>query len=102
MIRNFLAYELAIELHRKTQEIELKHYMKDQLLRASQSVVLNLAEGSAKPTKRDKARFYAIAFGSIREIQAIFDLIQIKDDEILDLADHIAACVYKLSYPRKP
>ncbi|MEW6055760.1 MAG: four helix bundle protein [Bdellovibrionota bacterium] len=73
-----------------------------QCLNLLSRVVLNLAEGSAKPTQRDKARFYAIAFGSIREIQAIFNLIEIKDKETLDLADHIAACVYKLSYPKKP
>jgi len=47
--------------------MELKRYTKDQLQRASQSVVLNLAEGSGKPTSRDRARFYAIAFGSIHK-----------------------------------
>ncbi|MEW6055702.1 MAG: four helix bundle protein [Bdellovibrionota bacterium] len=100
MIKGFLAYELAIQLNRKIVQIELKGSMRDQIERASQSVVLNLAEGSAKPTKRDKIRFYAIAFGSIREIQAGFDLIQLKDAQILDLADHIAACLYKLTYPK--
>ena len=98
MIRNFLAYELAKKLHRKVEAMQLKHQTKDQLFRASQSIVLNLAEGSAKPTKRDKARFYAIAFGSTREVQAIFELIELKDAETLDLADHIAACLYKLTY----
>lgn len=38
------------------------------------SAVLNLAEGAAKPTKADKRRFYAIAYGSIRETQAILRL----------------------------
>ena len=101
MIRNFLAYDLAIQLHRKVETIELKHHVKDQLIRASQSVVLNLAEGSAKPTQKDKVRFYAIAFGSIREVQAVFELIQLKDAAAHDLADHIAACLYRLTYTQK-
>jgi four helix bundle protein len=78
----------------------LKYSLKDQLERASQSVILNLAEGSAKPTKADKRRFYAIAFGSIREIQAVFDIIKLNDEKTNDLADHIAACVYRLLYSK--
>ena len=100
MIRNFLAYELALKLYRKVEAMPLKHNIKDQLVRASQSIVLNLAEGSAKPTKPDKKRFYAIAFGSTKEVQAVFDIIDLKDEETLDLVDHIAACLYKLTYPR--
>lgn len=98
MIRNFLAYELALKLHRKVEVMQLKHPIKDQLNRASLSVVLNLAEGSAKPTQPDKRRFYAIAFGSAREVQAAFDIIDLKDEQTLDLVDHVAACLYKLTY----
>src|SRR5690348_7545013 len=98
MIKNFLAYDLAVELHSKVETIQLKHSMKDQLERAAQSVVLNLAEGSAKPTRRDQLRFYSIAFGSVKEIQAVFDLIHLEDAKTLDLADHIAACLYRLIY----
>ena len=100
MIRNFLAYELALKLYRKVEVMPLKHNIKDQLVRASQSIVLNLAEGSAKSTAKDKRRFYAIAFGSTKEVQAAFDIINLKDEEILDLVDHIAACLYKLTYLR--
>jgi four helix bundle protein len=82
--------------------MKLKHHVKDQLERASQSVVLNLAEGSGKPTRRDQARFYAIAFGSIREVQAVFDLIRLEDAATVDLADHVAACVYRLLHSRSP
>jgi len=98
MIKGFIAYDLAIQLHRKVETLELKYSLKDQLMRAAQSVVLNLAEGSGKPTKKDKARFYAISFGSIKEVQAVFDIISLNDAEIIDLADHVAACVYKLTY----
>ncbi|MEW6056190.1 MAG: four helix bundle protein [Bdellovibrionota bacterium] len=102
MIQNFQAYELALQLYRKVEVIELKHHLKDQLMRASQSVVLNLAEGSAKPTWKDKTRFYAIAFGSIREVQAVFDLISLEDAETLKLTDRIAGCLYRLTYRNRP
>ncbi len=95
-MKNFVAFELAVELHGKVEVIGLKGNLKDQLERAASSVVLNLAEGSAKPTQRDRAKFYATAFGSIREVQAVFRLIRLQDAGVLDLADHIAACVFKL------
>src|SRR5271154_2752976 len=102
MIKNFLAYDLALKLHRKTETLELRYSLKDQLNRASQSVILNLAEGSGKPSPRDKRRFYAIAFGSTREVQAIFDIINLNDREMLDLVDHLAACLYRLAYRPRP
>jgi four helix bundle protein len=63
-------------------------------------VVLNLSEGSAKPTWPDKARFYAIAFGSLRETQSIIDLLDDEqcDAKLRDQLDHLAACLYKLAY----
>lgn len=102
MIRNFQTYDLAVQLYRKVQTIETPPYSRDQLIRAAQSVVLNLSEGSAKPTPKEKARFYAIAFGSIREVQALFDLALVEDKKLLDLVDHVAACTYRLAYPRRP
>ena len=100
MIKNFTAYNLAIQLHRHVETMGLKASLQDQVQRASESVVLNLAEGSAKPTKRDKQRFYAIAFGSVREIQAVFDITQPTDKRVIELADRVAAIIYRLTYPR--
>ena len=37
---------------------------KDQLLRASQSIPLNIAEGNGKATNPDRRRFFEIARGS--------------------------------------
>lgn len=70
--------------------------MKDQLMRAASSITLNLAEGSAKPSRKERLRYYSIAFGSIREIQAI---IRLEELASLDLrADHLAASLYKLAH----
>ena len=58
---------------------------KDQLRRASFSIMLNIAEGSGRFTNPDKRHFYVIARGSAFECVAIFDYL--KDmDMISDIA----------------
>jgi four helix bundle protein len=48
--------------------------LRDQLLRASSSVVLNVAEGFASTSRGVKRRHYEIARGSAVECIAIIDL----------------------------
>ena len=52
-----------------------RHYwpVSSQLLRASMSVMLNLAEGSGEYATREKARFYRIAKRSGTECGALLD-----------------------------
>jgi four helix bundle protein len=45
--------------------------LRDQLSRASVSIVLNVAEGAGRRSRRDKARFYSMARGSAAECGAI-------------------------------
>jgi len=49
--------------------------LRDQLDRASVSIVLNVAEGAGRLSGPDKARFYAMARGSGTECAAIVDLV---------------------------
>ena len=49
--------------------------LRDQLERASLSVVLNTAEGAGRRSRKDKRRHYAIARGSAMESAAIVDVI---------------------------
>ena len=51
-----------------------KHSLLDQLLRASTSVVLNIAEGAGEYAPREKARFYRMARRSATECAAIMDV----------------------------
>jgi four helix bundle protein len=85
---------LAKSLHKECVKLNLPYYMQDQLNRASLSAALNLAEGSAKPTVADKKRFYNIAFGSAREVQAVLDLAD--NNTLADKADHLCACICRL------
>ena len=62
--------------------------------RVASSIVLNLAEGSAKPTAKDRKKFYYISLGSLREVQAILDIIN--HTELTKQADKLGAYLYKL------
>ena len=62
---------------------------KDQLLRASQSIPLNIAEGNGKATDPDRRRFFEIARGSTLECAAIQDVLEICG--VLSTQDNVQA-----------
>lgn len=95
-LQNFRSYQLAVEFHRSATRASLPAYLRDQFLRASSSVALNLAEGSAKPTVKDRMKFYRIALGSLRECQAVLDLVPQRDGMLVTRADQLGACLYRL------
>lgn len=100
MLENFTAFQIAKKYYWKCKTLKLPRFLQEQLLRASSSIGLNLAEGSGKRTPADQRRFYAIAFGSLRECQAILELEQINDTELKDLGNQLGAILFTLS--RKP
>lgn len=53
--------------------------LKDQLRRASTSIILNIAEGSGKFAKNDKKNFYIIARGSVNECVAILRILKLQN-----------------------
>jgi len=55
----------------------------DQLGRASYSVVLNIAEGSAKYTKADRKNFFTVSRASVFECVAILDILK-REEKIND------------------
>jgi four helix bundle protein len=50
-------------------------HLRDQLDRASASIVLNVAEGAGRRSGPDRARFFTIARGSATECAAVLDLL---------------------------
>ena len=61
--------------------------LKDQLKRASLSIVLNIAEGAGKFSKNDKKNFYVISKGSVNECVAIIRILRIENlisDELFE------------------
>ncbi len=57
------------------KETKLDPTTKDQLRRASFSIVLNLAEGSGRFSKADRKNFFVIARSSVFECVAILDVL---------------------------
>jgi len=73
-------YALALELHAfaASKVPTLSRVLRDQLERASLSVVLNVAEGGGRRSRKDKARHYTYARGSATEVAASFDVLKIR------------------------
>jgi four helix bundle protein len=73
------AYRVAVEFQLLAASIGAGRRLgalRDQLDRASVSIVLNVAEGSGRFAPADKAHFYLIARGSAMECLAAVSLLQ--------------------------
>ncbi len=55
----------------------IRPHARDQLLRASQSIPLHIAEGNGKATGADRRRFFEIARSSALECAAIQDVLEV-------------------------
>ena len=73
-------YHLALEFHGRAASFALRgdSVLRDQLRRASLSVVLNIAEGAGRRSKAQKRHFYGIARGSAMESAAIVDVLRVR------------------------
>ena len=77
---NFPVYKKILAVVRDINSMCLKikgaehRFLKDQIKRASSSILLNLAEGSVKWSKKDKANYYRISQASACESIAALDV----------------------------
>ena len=70
-------FRVAVEFQAIAAQIGTKASaaLRDQFERASVSIVLNIAEGAGRRSKRDKARFYSIARGSAMECGGVLAIL---------------------------
>jgi four helix bundle protein len=75
-------YRLSVEVARWAATVPVpshRRHLRDQLARAADSVVLNLAEGSGHPRGAARWNHYRIARGSAAEVCAVLDLLRPRD-----------------------
>jgi len=94
MLQKFKTYNLAVQFYHNACKLHVKSPMKSQFQRAVLSIVLNLEEGSAKSSDKDRKKFYEISLGSLREVKAILSLIH--HQRLIKEADKLGAFLYKL------
>ena len=81
IFEKFPVYKLALDFTKSTDSLlresnlPKNSRLSDQLIRASLSIPLNIAEGAGRFHKADKRNFYVIARGSVFECVAIFDIL---------------------------
>ena len=97
MLSSFRCYVIAVEFFHLAQKLKLRRPLRDQMDRASSSIALHLAEGYGKTSFQEKQKFYVGALASTRECQAILELAQTKQADILMVADRLGASIYKLT-----
>ncbi len=97
-----LHYRYSVQIARRRG---VNRFVSDQLLRASLSVPLNIAEGCGKFSKADRRNYFVIARASVYECAAIVDILS--DEEVIsgdistnyvESANQISRMLYKMIY----
>ena len=87
------AEDLTIHIYRVTRTIRGARGLSDQLLRAAVSVPINIVEGNAHSSPRERARFLGYAIASVWEVeghvQLSLDLAMISTNEYRALLEEI-------------
>ncbi len=74
-----IAYQKARDVNKKIQKLliekKISAFLRDQLYRASISMVINIAEGTGKLSKNDRKNFYVISRGSVFECASLLEML---------------------------
>ena len=74
-------YQLSLKFHLGVMTLLPQRgspALRDQLERASISIILNIAEGAGRRTTADRRRYFVIAQGSTYECAAILDILRLR------------------------
>ena len=82
MPSEFRTKNLAIEFARLCLKLKVPFSLQDQLHRAACSIPLNLSEGSARHTPKDRHKFYRTALGSFREVETLLEILKITENDL--------------------
>jgi len=81
---------------------EIDKNIKDQLRRASMSIILNIAEWAGKFSKKEKKNFYTISKGSAYECVAIIRIIKLENNiskrDFLDIYNDFIEIIKMLTW----
>jgi len=75
-------YQLALKFnefaYKICSKLDYRLDIRSQLDRASNSIVLNIAEGNGKYSKKDRCRFFDISIGSSFESAGCLDILNVR------------------------
>jgi four helix bundle protein len=76
-----VSLQLVTEVYRLAAQLPAveRYGIATQIRRAALSIPLNIAEGFGRRTRREFARFLAIAEGSLREVQTLVEIVALLD-----------------------
>lgn len=95
------AHLLVLEVYKTTKLFpkEEQYSLVDQIRRAAISIVSNIAEGFSRESYKEKVQFYAIARGSLTEVQSqllVARDLEFMDKKIFDETEYLVISVNKL------
>ena len=99
---NLDVYKMAYAVNQKTYRLlkgnkTIPGYAKDQLGRASLSIMLNIAEGSAKFSNKDRRNFYVTARGSTFECASLAAFLKDENEISTDIFEEVSKTYDSLS-----
>jgi four helix bundle protein len=71
--------------------------LRDQLERASLSIVLNIAEGAGRCTPAERRRHFIIALGSVYECASILDVLRLRRLASLQRCSRARDCAVRIA-----
>lgn len=100
---DFPVYGQAKEIYKDVLRVSMRvqdYSFRDQIKRATLSISLNIAEGSAKKSDKEFARFLEISIASANEVVSCLDIMhdlnKLSDKEFDELIDEIESIVKQL------